>query len=146
MREASSDSSWPYGSLFFCGHFGRSTPGSRRLNRQGLLAIVILAVSVALTAWLPNTWQGADFVLVIGAAAATGIVIRAYQRYFAGLDELSLRIQHEAIAFAFSTAMLAAMVLGAVYALKPFDFNPLLIVLAEPLRGVGLVRAARRYR
>ena len=141
-----SPASWPYGSLFFCGHFGPATPGSRRLSRQGYLAWTILLGSIALTAIRPGAIPAGRYILVLGAAIASIITIRAFRNYFAELDELSLRIQYEAIAFAFSGTLMAAMVLGAVHVLEPFEFNPLLIMLAEPLRGVGLVLAARRYR
>ena len=81
-----------------------------------------------------------------GAALGVGWILRAYRHYFAQLDELSLRIQHEAIAFAFGATLLAAVVASAAAVVTDITINPLWIVVAEPLRGVGLVLAARRYR
>lgn len=146
MTDAKIQTSWPYASLLFCGHFGGATPGSRRLNRHGYVAMAILLGSLWLTSGLPDSVPGGDWALVVGAAAASLIVVRGFQQYFAGLDELSLRIQYEAIAFAFSVTLVAAMVLGAISVVRPFELNPVFVMLAEPLRGVGLVRAARRYR
>ena len=80
--------------LFFCGHFGRATPASRRLNQQTMSGLAIL----------------------------------------------------EAIAFAFAATLLLGFTAGVVAAATGVRVHPMWIVLAEPLRGVGLVLAARRYR
>lgn len=70
----------------------------------------------------------------------------AYRRYFGELDELSLRIQLEAIAFAFVTLLFLGFTAGLVAAVTGLRVHPLWIVAGEPLRGLGLVLAARRYR
>ena len=57
-----------------------------------------------------------------------------------------MRIQHEAIAFAFAATLLLGFTAGVVAAATGVRVHPMWIVLAEPLRGVGLVLAARRYR
>lgn len=34
-------SAWPYWTLLFCGHFGRATAASRRLNRATIGSLVL---------------------------------------------------------------------------------------------------------
>lgn len=138
-------STWPYWSLFFCGHFGRATPASRRLNRDTLLGLALLGVAMLATALLESTSYG-KLVLIPGAALSVGWILLAYRRYFAQLDELSLQIQHEAIAFSFAMMLLLGVTASAATVVTDLAVHPLWIVIAEPLRGIGLILAARRYR
>ena len=138
-------STWPYWSLFFCGHFGRATPASRRLNRDTVLGLALLGVAMLATALLESSSYG-KLVLIPGAALSVGWILLAYRRYFAQLDELSLQIQHEAIAFSFAVTLLLGFTGSAATAVTDLAVHPLWIVIAEPLRGIGLVLAARKYR
>lgn len=52
------------------------------------------------------TNEDAPHTSVPGMAASAGWIVLAYRRYFSELDELSRRLQYEAIAFAFGTLML----------------------------------------
>lgn len=138
-------SAWPYRTLFLCGHFGPATPASRRLNRENLMAMIFLALGVAAAVLLDVTSFGKPiFVAVVVASAAW--VLFAFRRYLSQLDELSLRIQYEGIAFAFGAILLLGVIAGAWSTVSDFSINPLAVVIAEPLRGLGLVLAARRYR
>ena len=133
-------SGWPYWSLLLCGHFGRATPAARRLNREAASGLMLLAVTTAAALLLQFSPYG-RLIFVAGAAGATGWILLAFRRYFAQLDELSLRMQYEAIAFAFGLMLL----LGVTISAADLMVHPLTIVIAEPLRGLGLVLAARRY-
>jgi hypothetical protein len=84
-------------------------------------------------------------VLIPGTAASTAWIVLAYRRYFSELDELSRRIQYEAIAFAFGALMLLGMTAAAATVVTGLTVHPLWLIVAEPLRGLGLVLAARRY-
>lgn len=137
-------SEWSYGTLLLCGHFGRATPASRRLNRETLLALALMAMTVLGAVLLDGAVGRVLF--VTGAAVSAAWVVLAFRRYFAQLDELSLRIQHEAIAFAFAATLLLGVIAGMTSVVTDIEVHPLWIVIAEPLRGVGLVLAARRYR
>jgi hypothetical protein len=132
--------------LFFCGHFGRATPASRRLNRQTLAGLGILAATAVVVTMTDAAWPRSELLLVPGVGLSAAWILLAYRRYFAALDELSLRIQYEAVAFAFAAALFLGMLAGTVAAVTDGRIHPLWIVLAEPLRGVGLVLAARKYR
>jgi len=138
-------STWPYWSLFFCGHFGRATPASRRLNRDTILGLALLGVAMLATFLLESTSYG-KLVLIPGAALSVGWILLAYRRYFAQLDELSLRIQHEAIAFSFAVTLLLGFTASTATVVTDLAVHPLWIAIAEPLRGIGLVLAARKYR
>jgi hypothetical protein len=136
---------WPYWTLLFCGHFGRATPASRRLNRETLLGLALLGGCAMTAALVDSVSPIGRWILVPGAALSVLWILGAFRRYFAELDELSLRIQHEAIAFAFSAMLLLGIAAATIAIVAEVDVHPLWIVVAEPLRGVGLVRAARRY-
>jgi hypothetical protein len=137
--------SWPYWSLFFCGHFGKATPASRRLNRQSVVGLMILGGSVLATAALNAVAPYGKLIFIPGVALGVGWILFAYRRYFAQLDELSLRIQHEAIVFSFAVTLLVGVTAAAVAVVTDLNIHPLWLVIAEPLRGLGLVLAARRY-
>lgn len=138
-------SAWPYRTLFLCGHFGPATPASRRLNRDNLIAMSVMVVTVTAAVLL----EGRALVkpiFVAGVAISAGWVLLAFRRYLSQLDELSLRIQYEGIAFAFGITLLLGVIAGASSVVTNLSVNPLWVLIAEPLRGLGLVLAARRYR
>ena len=138
---------WPYRSLLLCGHFGPATPASRRLNRETFVALGLLAVTVVAAVLVGVRSPVGKLLFAAGVAVSAAWVVLAFRRYFAQLDELSLRIQHEAIAFSFGMTLLLGAIAGAVSVTMPdFTVNPLWVMIAEPLRGIGLVLAARRYR
>jgi hypothetical protein len=147
MTETRSDapSTWPYWSLFFCGHFGKATPASRRLNRETLLGLALLGVAIVAVALLNSVSPYGKLVFIPGVALSVGWILLAFRRYFTQLDELSLRIQYEAIAFSFAVTLLLGVTASAATIVTNLTINPLWLVIAEPLRGLGLVLAARKY-
>ena len=144
--QSSTSGPWPYWTLFFCGHFGRATPASRRLNRQTMVGLAIVAGSAVGATVVNPIWSNSELLLVPGALAGMIWIVVAYRRYFRELDELGLRIQLEAIAFAFVVLLCLGFTAGLVAAVTGLRVHPLWIVAGEPLRGLGLVLAARRYR
>jgi hypothetical protein len=136
---------WPYWSLFLLGNFGSATPASRRLNQDSLLGLAILLIAISPAVLLERT-AFVKLVLILGAAIAAGWVLLAYRRYFAQLDELSLRIQHEAIAFSFMVMMLLGFTASFAVIVTDLFIHPAWFCIAEPVRGLGLVIAARKYR
>lgn len=138
-------SAWPYRTLFLCGHFGPATPASRRLNRENLMAMSVMVVTVTAAVLLEGR-AVVKPIFVAGVAISAGWVLLAFRRYLSQLDELSLRIQYEGIAFAFGITLLLGVIAGASSVVINLSVNPLWVLIAEPLRGLGLVLAARRYR
>ena len=75
---ASKTGTWPYWTLFFCGHFGRATPASRRLNQQTMLGLVILAFAAVVATAADAAWPRSELLLVPGAVfAASGFSSRS---------------------------------------------------------------------
>jgi hypothetical protein len=138
--------SWPYWSLFFCGHFGSVTPASRRLHRESLVGLMLLGTATLGTVLLGPVSPYGKLIFIPAVTLSVAWILLAYRRYFANLDELSLRIQHEAIAFSFAVTLLLGVAASAAAVVTHISVHPLWIVIAEPLRGLGLVLAARRYR
>lgn len=108
------------------------------------LAIVVLSI-VAANLLPDRALLLAGLIFIGGMAGGTAWTLLAYRRYFATLDESSRRIQLEAIAFAFPAMLFLGLTAGATAMVTDLTIRPLWIVLAEPLRGVGLVLAARKY-
>ena len=141
------DASWPYWTLLFCWHFGRTTPAAKRLGRHNGIAVLGLAAFV----WISHSLApqpGAKALAVPAVALAIGWMALGYRNYFRELDELSRLIQYEAIAFSYGIVLVlwAAAATAANWAVPGFTINPAWVFIAEPLRGIGLVLAARRYR
>jgi hypothetical protein len=106
---------------------------------------VLLAATVVAAPMLDSISPYGKLMLIPGTAASAGWIALAYRRYFSELDELSWRIQHEAIAFAFGTLLVLGVTAAAATVVTNLTVHPLWLVVAEPLRGLGLVLAAKRY-
>lgn len=146
-----SPSSWPYASLLLVGTFGARSPAERRLAVWSALALTAcVAALFALAAGVESALARYLLALVLPGSVAT--IGRAQALYLRSLDDLSRRIQLEAAAFAYGAALflgfawvgwLAAHGIGDVATAGPGLLMSL--VLAEPLRGIALVRVARKY-
>ena len=142
-------SEWRYGSLLFWGFFGRDTPEGRRFGREttGWLALLALAAVTASVGWLPAATLGVGLpVVVLGIAWS-------YARYLSRLDELSRRIQMDSFAVSYGVAMVIGAVLAGWGLVNPEGVGAIspaavfvVLACAEVVRGVVLVRLARRYR
>ena len=141
---------WPYRTLFLWGHFGKSDPASRRLARGALLGVALFVAAALTTAALRDRIPGAEYIVVAAVGVATYRSIRAFGTLLGELDELSRRIQYEGIAFSFASMLLLGLTVSAWAVMSSAAVHPLVlfsgVILAEPLRGIGLVRAARKYR
>ncbi len=111
---------------------------------HGLLTLLVGAMLAA--PWLGTVLPGGKLFLIPGTALAVGWILFAFRRYLAQLDELSLRIQYEAIAFSFGMTLLLGVTAASASSVTHLTVHPGWIVMAEPLRGLGLVLAARKYR
>lgn len=138
---------WPYATMLLCGTMGDRTPASRRFWRSSQIGVLVFLVAVFGAPYLKGLFPDPTRQLVgaLLAGAAAYVVVRAFQRYLSELDELGRRIQLEAIAFAFAVLMVVGTAVAVAGTSLGFDVNPAWVLLGEPLRAVGLVRAARKY-
>lgn len=142
------DSEWPYASLLFWGFFGLDTPEGRRfgLETAGWFALLALAAVTAAVGRVPAALGVALPIVVLGLGWS-------YTRYLSRLDELSRRIQLDSFAVSYGAAMALGAGLAGWAMVDPEGLGAispaaLFWVLggAEVVRGVVLVRLARRYR
>jgi hypothetical protein len=144
MKNETESASWPWISMLACGDYGGNSPAGKRYRRRAFSAVAVLAVATAsLIAARPHLGPS----VTRWAMAATVLLTFSYifvefNRYLGALDELARRLQMEAVLLAYSIVIVAAMTLGAL----GIRISPLWFVVAEPLRGLGLFLAARRYR
>lgn len=145
---ASGDSEWSYRSLLFWGFFGRDTPEGRRMGREtvGWLALLAVAALTAAVGRVPGALGVALPIVVLGIGWS-------YARYVSRLDELSRRIQLDSFAVSYGAAMMIGAVLAGWGLMDPDGVGAIspaavfgVLAGAELVRGVVLVRLARRYR
>jgi hypothetical protein len=140
---------WPYASLLLFGIFGTDSPEGKRYLRRTTIALLLAGVGA-------RTLHSPAFATrSIGATAIIGGVFAiswAFVRYMSELDELSRRIQLEALAIAYGCVMMLAFIWFALVsvgsqatAVSPAQAVGWLL-MAEPLRGIALIHVAKRYR
>ena len=124
-----------------------NTPRGFLVAVLGLVVGYLLAVAAA---ELPGLSRGVRIAAALLAVVAFAVFLITEVRLIRGLDELQQRIQLEALAIAFPTALLLVFALGmleragvSIWGFRYLrDVWPLLIL---PY-GAGLVVALRRYR
>ncbi len=139
---------WPSWYTLFLGCFGRDA-GSTRWSKRGFYGLAMMLLGLVghgtLRGHVPETVL--DFSAPILAGAGMGFIYWSLWRYMQDLDELHRQIMFHAIAFSFAVTM--PIVVGLGVGAMAFNTSVDIIwafLLAEPLRGVGLVLAARKYR
>ena len=145
---AADGSEWPTLTMMFLGCFGKDA-GSMKWHKRGYYAAAVvflgLFASSALKGYLPEAVL-AVFVTVC-AGSGMGVLYWTMWRYMQDLDELHRRVMFEAIAFSFVVTMTLAVTLGVLELVIPTNIGIIwAFVMSEPLRGVGLVLASRKYR
>lgn len=139
-------SPWPCRSLVLWGTFGTTTPVGRRYHNRSLAALaVFLLVHFLLGAWRDVPAVRALIALTPGAVF--GFIAWELRRYLLALDELSRRIQMEAITWTYLLGLVAAMAwagLATAYG-SSWYLHPAWFLLLEPVRGFVLRSVARRY-
>jgi putative Mn2+ efflux pump MntP len=140
--------SWPSWYTLFLGCFSCDA-GSRRWSKRGFYGLAMMLLGLVgygtLRVHVPETVL--DFSAPILAGVGMGFIYWSLWRYMQDFDELHRQIMFHAIAFSF--AMTMPIVVGLGIGAMVFNTSVDIIwafVLAEPLRGVGLVLAARKYR
>lgn len=130
------------------GCFARDA-GSTKWAKRGAWAIVFPALGFAARLGLDGRVPDRilDFALAASVGAAIGFIHWTTWRYMQDLDELHQRIMLEGFTFSYLGTM--TLVAGAgIFGLMnrtPLDIL-WVYVLAEFLRGIGLVIVAKRYR
>jgi len=128
------------------GTFGTKTPAGRRYHNRSLAALaVFLFVQFAFGAWREVPAAGALIALTPGIVF--GFIVWELRRYLLSLDELSRRIQMEAITWTYLLGLVAAMAWsGLVMAYgSSWHIHPVWFLMLEPVRGFVLRSVARRY-
>lgn len=147
QHAALNDSRWPWASILLIGTFGSADPASRRYHwRCGIaLGIWILGLLslTALATRLGNPWAPA--ILTAGVFGYIGFEL---WRLVGGLDELSRKLQLEAMAIAyliglpiFVSAPFVAAATGWSWQLPAAAYIGL-----DVIRGAVLAMRARKYR
>ncbi len=134
--------------MFWLGTFGCDSDSARRYHRRAFGSLAWLAIAVALggVAHRFGKIPVSHWVAGLGTPVVFAYIMWSYYRYVHELDELARRIQLEAALFAFLFVIVGGITLSSIWMFTGWVANPLWVVLAEPVRGLGLVLAARRYR
>ena len=142
-RELDHPAEWPYRTLILTGTFGWKDPAGKRLHRQailhtGLLVLAMIALLVCNARWPALAWLPSSVVVTVFLLGA----FRLWQ-YIANLDELSRRIQLEALAMTYLVGFGIFFALGMLSSIR---INPVCYVFLEFVRGPVLALRARSYR
>jgi len=134
--------------MFWLGTFGCNSAAGRRYHRHAFGALAVLAVAVIVSVWLDRRFGAAvgKWVAGVGTPLVFTYIVAVFHRYIGELDELARRVQLEAVLIAFLFVILGGIALFSVWMFTGWAANPAWVLLAEPVRGVGLIVAARRYR
>lgn len=134
--------------MFWLGTFGCDSASSRRYHRQAFGSLAVLAIAVALggAAHKFLNIPVSHWVAGVGTPLVFSYIMWSYYRYVHELDELARRVQLEAVLLAFIFVIVGGIVLSSVWIFTGWAANPMWVLLAEPVRGAGLLVAARRYR
>jgi hypothetical protein len=129
-------SNWAWGSMFWLGTLSGGSQATRQYHRRayGALGLLVLAVSIGIAM---DTFLGtrlSRWPVGVGTPLAFAYILLSFHRYVHELDELAQRLQFEAVLLAF------------LWVFTGWVAHPVCVLLAEPVRGVGLIVAARRYR
>jgi len=145
-------SNWPLASLLLVGTFGKNSLGGQRYHTRckvafglGLTAFITAIFTLPHFAGLME--RAYEFTAVYYAIAGLTLtyISWAFWQYLSDLDELSRRIQLEAIALTYLTGLGAFSFLSAFTFATQWTLNPLWFIFLEPVRGFWLWRLARRY-
>jgi hypothetical protein len=145
---ASDRAEWPFSSMLLIGTFGHShTPASRRYHLEAAIAVAILLVGALIANALAPA-LGIRPMLFRGILASTVFVFlgAALWRYVGSLDELSRRLQLEAMAISYICAIALFVVCDTVAGAGGWTVRPVYFVALELLRGASLALLARNYR
>ncbi len=134
--------------MLFFGCFGKDA-GSTKWTKRGYYGAAVLLAAIFGSASLKGILSdlALNILVTVFSMSAMGFVYRSLWRYMQDLDELHRRVMFEAIAFSFFITMTAAIGIGV--AELCFGWSVSIVwafILGEPMRGVGLVLAARKYR
>lgn len=147
-------SEWPYASLLVVGVFGVRSPAAKKTLFTTTLALLLVVVSLLGLGDRIAHGVG-DWVWAMVLPLAVAWIVWANVGYLRSLDELGRTLQLKAFALSYGAVMtLAAVLVGVVnamtaaggYATVDAHVFFLVLVLAEPIRGVALAVLARNYR
>ena len=150
VRQGRQDSGWPACSIFLYGTFGSQSEAGSHYHKQCIGALAVLVVGEILLAAVafraPYGLGRLAGALLPGAVF--GYIVWAFRRYLLALDELARRMQLEAMAWTYLSAIPVAVLLGTlafVYDWHSWVVNPMWFIVLEPVRSFWLYFVSRRY-
>lgn len=136
-------SEWPYGSLLIMGFFGTDSPEGKKLSIRSLLAVVLF-----IAGFIGAQFFKSSALIYVSAGLmplSILIIVYSYVIYLKSLDTLERLIQLTAFAASYGAVLVIAI---TIYALNLVICCPLpvvLILLAEPVRGICLYFISKSY-
>jgi hypothetical protein len=136
-------SEWPYGSLLLIGFFGTNSPDGRKLAVRSFLTLLLFIAGFAGV----HLFENAALTYVSAALMPLSIllIVYSYVLYLKSLDTLERLIQLTAFAATYGAVLVLAI---SIYALNLVICCPvpvILILLAEPIRGICLYLISKSY-
>ncbi|MBY0562742.1 MAG: hypothetical protein K2P58_01050 [Hyphomonadaceae bacterium] len=126
---------------------------AKRYRGEMILASALYVIAVAVSAFVLRWFDPPLWVAVAMAAAAlapVGLMLRAYLRYLAGLDEFQRRVQMESLLIAAAVVAFGSLTYGFLQAFAGFPVIEDALIWVFPAMcvvwGFAQVFVRRRYR
>jgi hypothetical protein len=136
-------SEWPYGSLLLIGFFGTNSPDGRKLAVRSFLSLFLFIVGFAGVHFFETA--ALTYVSAILMPLSILLIVYSYVLYLKSLDTLERLIQLTAFAASYGAVLVIAI---SIYAFNLVTCCPLpvvLVLLAEPIRGICLYFISKSY-
>lgn len=136
-------SEWPYGSLLIMGFFGVDSPEGKKLSIRSLLAVVFFIAGFIGAQF----FESAPLIYFSAALMPLSVlfVVYSYVFYLKSLDTLERLIQLTAFAASYGAVLVIAFTIYAFNLVSCCPLPVVLILLAEPFRGICLYFISKSY-
>lgn len=145
MQSQEDKSSWPTSSMLWIGTFGPGSPGGRSYQTACYSALGVLLLGVLLLTPFSKAYPILRWPLGILPGVVFTFIAWRLWLYVSQLDELSRRLQMEAMAITYLIGMAASLLLGGLALVFNWNINPGLYLFLDIIRAFVLVKLARRY-
>lgn len=137
------NSEWPYGSLLIMGFFGIDSPKGKKLTIRSLLTVLLFSAGFIGAHLFESAFL--IYISVTLMPISILLIIYSYVVYVKSLDTLERLIQLTAFAVSYGAVLVIAV---SIYAFNLVNCCPLpvvLVLLAEPIRGICLYFTSKSY-
>ena len=145
MQSHEDKSSWTTGSILLLGTFGPGSPGGRSFHTACYSALGALVLGVLLLTPFAKSYPLLRWPIAILPGVVFTFIAWRLWLYVSQLDELSRRLQLEAMAITYLIGMGASLLLGGLALVFGWNINPGLYLFLDIIRAFVLVKLARRY-